>query len=70
VDLLAVAGLGVALHAGSPGETDAALRTRRLDGLLLLLGMSRADLDDPPGAASLLATRSATPAARGVRFGR
>jgi phosphoserine phosphatase len=45
VELMALAGLGVALHAASSGP---------LDGLLLLLGLTR---DDVPGAADPLLAR-------------
>jgi phosphoserine phosphatase len=60
VDLLALAGLGVTLQsapaapaaaaAGAAGAAgaDPPGPSRYLDGLLLLLGMSRTDLDEPP----------------------
>jgi phosphoserine phosphatase len=56
VDLKAVAGLGVTLHS-APAAADAASGPRwALDGLLLLLGLSRDDVAEPAGP--LLARRS------------
>jgi len=59
VDLLALAGLGVTMQSAPVGRSGA---SRYRDGLLLLLGMSRADLDEPPGAVPIFAGRSISPA--------
>jgi hypothetical protein len=57
--LLALAGLGVTMQSAPAAQTGP---SRCRDGLLLLLGMSRADLDEPAGAAPIFAGRSVSPA--------
>ncbi len=61
VDLLAVAGLGVTLHSAPAAGADPADTTRHLDGLLLLLGVSRTDMDDLAAAVPMYGDRSVVP---------